>query len=196
MIEINLLPEEERKTRQKIPIKKILPVLIIAAILILMGLTYFRNLNKINSLQSEINNLEREKNKYIKFKKEFDSINKQLKTINKRLTVLKSLEKGKTYIAQILQQLLISIPDNLWLEELEINNNNLSVQGKCLFNSNITSFVNNLDERENIKDPIINKVNERDERFREITDTDETVKISNFTINASLISEIKNNNSK
>ena len=191
MIKINLLPEEERKTRQKIPIKKILPVLIIAAILVLMGLTYYRNLTKINSLQSEINNLKREKNKYIKFKKEFDKINKQLKTINKRLKVLKSLEEGKTYVARILQQVLISIPDNLWLEDLQIRKNSLTLQGKCLYNSTITNFVNNLDEKENIEDPIIDSVNERTEMFRDISGTDESVKISNFSIKANLVSKVK-----
>ncbi|TYB31388.1 MAG: hypothetical protein FXF47_04420 [Candidatus Mcinerneyibacterium aminivorans] len=191
MIEINLLPKEERKTRQRIPIKKILPVIIVAAILLLMGLTYFRNLNKINSLNSEIDNLEREKNRYVKFKKEYDSINKQLKSINQRLNVLKSLEEGKTYVAQILQQLLKSVPENLWLNEMQIQQDTLSLKGKCLYNSDITKFIENLDQQKNIEDPVINKVDERKETFQEITGNSEPVKISNFTIDATLVSQVK-----
>ncbi len=187
MIQINLLPKEERESRSQFPIKKIGFGLAVVGVIVLFGFIYLNNLRIINNLKDEVSNLEREKSRYIKFKKEYDKIENQLKIINKRLSVLKDLEKGKTFVAKILQQVLLSVPNNLWLESLDLNNGKLVFKGESLNNNQITTFVENLNDKKNIQNASLDSISESERTFEKQTESDEPIRISRFNLSAQTV---------
>lgn len=147
MIEINLLPKEERKERTKVPIVGTVMILAFVGIGVVLGMMYLANLQKISSLTNEKADLEQKINKpeFKTLDATAKTLEAQLKDIKNKVAVLDRLQKGRTFTPQLLETLLLKIPEDMWLESMSLRGNTLSLSGKSKNNFIISDFAESLE---------------------------------------------------
>ncbi len=147
MIEINLLPKEERKERARVPILGTVMILAFVGLAIFLGMMYLANLQKISSLTKEKDDLEQKINKpeFKTLDATAKTLEAQLKDIKNKVAVLDRLQKGRTFTPQLLETLLLKIPEDMWLESMSLRGNTLSLSGKSKNNFIISDFAESLE---------------------------------------------------
>ena len=178
MIEINLIPEEERKKVRRVRVAKpraAIPgldmVLSIILLVIAAGTLFFMNrgaTSQLNSLEEKINisikelkDLEREKNLV-------ENIQQRQNELSKWVSLVQDLNKNRAFAVHIMDELNRLKPDYMWFVSFEENAGNFKIEGKTFSNLIISSFMVRLRESSYFTAIQLQEMTERKEKDQEI----------------------------
>lgn len=156
MIEINLIPAEERKkvrrarvARPRVAIPGLDMMLSIILLLVAAGALFFMNKsatselnsleNKINTSKIELKELEREKNIV-------ENIQQRQGELSKWITLVQDLNKGRSLVVHIMDELNRFKPDYMWFVSFEESGGNFRLEGRTFSNLIISNFMVRLRE--------------------------------------------------
>ncbi|NPA13069.1 MAG: PilN domain-containing protein [Aquificae bacterium] len=150
MIRINLNTETKKKKKQKPPKDTLL--LIIPMIPIVAGGVYLFYLNTLEkSLTEEKEILEREKNRYYQQQQEINrlkryiiSLQREKEEIQRKEKLMERLQKGRDRIIPTLKTVGLSIPDGVWLKEIDIKPNSGTLKGYSFDPKQVSTFYKGL----------------------------------------------------
>jgi len=169
MIEINLLPEEERKRKKpevgfsgvsfKIPTNLAFFASIGAGVLLLVVLfiIHFVQIGSMNQLNKKITEKQAELKKLKEEVAKVDAMKQKEAEINLKLETIKKLVVGKFTYSKTLDIIVSNLPDYLWLDELTIKNKKVVIKGKTFSNLMITDLMTNLKKQTDYFDAFVLK---------------------------------------
>jgi len=169
MIEINLLPEEERKRKKpevgfsglsiKFPTNFAFFAIAGGAILLLIVLfiIHFVQVGSINQLNKKITEKQTELKKLKEEVAKVDAMKQKEAEINAKIETIKKLIVGKFTFPKTLDIMVMSMPDYLWIEELTIKNKKTVIKGKTFSNLMITDLLTNLKKQPDYFDAFVLK---------------------------------------
>ncbi|MDD3804425.1 MAG: PilN domain-containing protein [bacterium] len=169
MIEINLLPEEERKRKKaevgfsglsiKFPTNFAFFAIIGGSVLLLVILfiIHFVQVGSINQLNKKIGEKQAELKKLKEEVAKVDAMKQKEGEINAKIETIKKLVVGKFTYAKALDIFVSNLPDYLWIDELTIKNKKVVIKGKTFSNLMITDLMTNLKKQTEYFDAFILK---------------------------------------
>lgn len=146
MIHINLLPI--KVAQKKAQLRNHIIILCVTMLLVIVGC-----FSVYTSVQSDISdvNLEIKKNN-----KEISKLQKQIGEVNKfkklqeelknKLEVLASLKSAKSGPVHIMDDLIKSLPDKLWISDFKEKGGRISIKGVGLSEDDVADFMTNLEQ--------------------------------------------------
>jgi type IV pilus assembly protein PilN len=144
MIRINLLPLREKQRavgrRQQLSVA----VLGLAVAFLAMIVPYMVQGRRLAALDREIADVQRELAHYNEQVKEVQHLNRLKAELEAKLRVIDDLNKKRTGPAEMLADLSVSTPQNLWLLEFKEGGNAVTLTGMSLDNETIALFMKQL----------------------------------------------------
>jgi len=144
MIKVNLLPVKRKRKPKPIPSFIVTTVIVIGITIIVMAnLAFFFNsrLSKKKALfktnESKIVELKQK----IKEVENFEQLNK---TIEQKNSIIEQLSKNKSVPVRLLAEVNNLLPNGVWLDDLTVSGENVSMQGFAFANSDIVTYVDNI----------------------------------------------------
>ena len=120
------------------------------------------------NLQTELNSLKRKVSQSATLEKQIRELKAQEENLGKKLTAVKQAISQKRNPSNLLLYIAKNIPEDLWIKELNIENESMIVKGEALSYTSVGNFVNNLRSSIFIKDANIksttSNVRESDKR--------------------------------
>jgi len=173
MAHINLLPwrEELRKQKQKefastSTISAVLAgVLVLVAHLYVNGKIEYQN-QRNNYIQTEIDIL----NKRIGRIQELESMKQGLLA---RMNVIQDLQSSRPESVHMMDELVRSLPDGVFLNLFKQRNKNLTLEGIAQSNARVSDYMRNIDTSEWFRDPHLDLIRTTESNRR---------RIANFTL--------------
>jgi len=169
MIEINLLPEEERKRKRKdaglpsvslrIPanLTFFVGIGIAAVLLIVVFILHFSQVGSVKKLNGKILEKKTELKKLQEEVAKVETMKQKEDLINKKIETIKTLIVNKFAYAKTMDIFSQSLPDYLWIDELTIKNKKVVIKGKTFSNLMITDFMVNLKKQTDYFDAVVLK---------------------------------------
>ncbi len=164
MVRINLLPREEKPSKEEILWKSIFVWAMIAAAVVVVagvGMHIFRSY-EIHSLKVDIAETKAEQEKYREQAKLVEQLTAKRRQIRERLHVVESLDRDRYVRVFLLDELARSVPDYVWLERFEENGSEASIKGWAFSNLAISRFMDQLEAKAHT-DSVYLKVIRREE---------------------------------
>lgn len=145
MIRINLLSDREaiRKetTRQQVSIF----ILMICLLVVILGGIQFYQYRQKKDLEQRIQYVEAELKELKKKVGEVEKYKEAKKELETKLQIIERLEKGKMLVVKLLDGIGETIPEKMWLDDLDLKGGNLSMQGYAVDNETIAAFMKQLE---------------------------------------------------
>lgn len=170
MAQINLLPWREELRRQKTKEFTALAGLIaIAAILVVAAgrfhagtmVDYQQARNQY--LQSEIDIL---KTKLEKIK----DLEKTKENLLARMNIIQELQRSRPEIVHLFEELVLTVPEGLWLDSIKQVGNQLTLTGKAESSARVSAYMRNLGNSDWLKEPVLEVIQaEKDDRIATFT---------------------------
>ena len=154
MIRINLLPF--RAARKKENIRKQVSVffLCLLLVIIVLGWVHFYLGSKQTRLTTNVTDTKKELALYKKKNEEIKEIRQKLQDLEMRQQVIQDLEKQRFEPVHILDELTGKIvAERMWLTRLDINSNQMDVDGIALDNNTVANFIDNLETISKLNEP-------------------------------------------
>ena len=173
MAHINLLPwrEELRKQKQKEFVSTATISAVLAGVLVLVAHLYvngkieYQN-QRNNYIQTEIDIL----NKRIGRIKELESMKQGLLA---RMNVIQDLQSSRPESVHLMDELVRSLPDGVFLNLFKQRNKNLTMEGIAQSNARVSDYMRNIDTSEWFSDPHLDLIRTTESNRR---------RIANFTL--------------
>jgi Tfp pilus assembly protein PilN len=108
--------------------------------------------NEFTSLQSKLNGLKRKVSQSATLERQIRELQAQENNLAKKLTAVKQAISEKRNPSNLLVYIAKNIPQDLWILELNIDNEVMTVKGQALNYVSVGNFVNNLRSSIFIKD--------------------------------------------
>jgi len=144
MIDINLLPIKNTKTKDNIIKQIVLISIIFVFFLILTSIICLYEKTKLKNTNEQIDKTNIELNKVKKKIGKLNDIEKMKKEIEKKLNVLKQLRENKVGPVNRLTFLSKNTNDNMWLDNYKENNNSVKIGGVANSDDAIAVFMKSL----------------------------------------------------
>ncbi len=145
MITINLLPKERRRRRGIQVSRPLFIVVPVALVLVLfMGGFWWYLDTQIEQLQQEVARSTAELKKYQNDIKTVEQFRADKKRLEERVQVVKRLAAEQEGPVQLLDQISRSLPEEVWLTNLNKASNRLTLQGYAFSNFGIANFMTEL----------------------------------------------------
>jgi len=149
MIQINLLPQEERIQRKRFAlpgVSAVVPFVMVGVFLVaVVGITVMER-SKIASLNRDIARAEEEARR---LKPQIDKVNeltRQREELNTRLTIIQDLDKGRFHAVRLMDEVAADIPSYLWLTALkDQNGSKVTMEGVTFSNLVVADLMLRLD---------------------------------------------------
>ncbi len=145
MIKINLLSDREaiRKetTRQQVSIF----FLSICLIIVILGGIQLYQYRQKKDLEQRIQYVKQE---LVELKKKVGEVEKYKdakKELETKLQIIDRLQKGKMLVVELLDRIGATIPEKMWLDELGLKGQKLSMEGYAVDNETIATFMKQLE---------------------------------------------------
>ena len=154
MIRINLLPF--RAARKKENIRKQVSVffLCLLLVIIVLGWVHFYLGSKQTRLTTNVTDTKKELALYKKKNEEIKELRQKLQDLEMRQQVIQDLEKQRFEPVHILDELTGKIvAERMWLTRLDINSNQMDVDGIALDNNTVANFIDNLETISKLNEP-------------------------------------------
>ena len=154
MIRINLLPF--RAARKKENIRKQVSVffLCLLFVIIVLGWVHFYLGSKQTRLTTNVTDTKKELALYKKKNEEIKEIRQKLQDLEMRQQVIQDLEKQRFEPVHILDELTGKIvAERMWLTRLDIDSNQMDVDGIALDNNTVANFIDNLETISKLNEP-------------------------------------------
>lgn len=152
MIQVNLLPKEERLPEPRLavqtPRRRVWVSAIVSGALLvpLLGLHLMQQA-KLTSLRSDIQEAEAET---LRLKPEIDRINQLMserEQLNTRISVIQELTRQRYFTVELLDDLALQVPDYLWLTKVEeAGANQLTVEGLTFTNLMVAELMSRMED--------------------------------------------------
>lgn len=124
--------------------------------------------NEIDSKKNQLSSLKRKVSQSQDLEKQINELKIQEENLGKKLTAVKQAISEKRNPSTLLLYIAKNIPDQLWIQELTIEQEQMTIRGEALDYTSIGNFVNSLRSSVFIKDANItettSKVRETDKR--------------------------------
>jgi len=153
MIRINLLPF--RAARKKENIRRQVSVFFLCLLLVMVILVWvhFYLGSKQKRLTTNVSDTKKELALYQKKNAEIGEIRKKLQDLEMRQNVIQDLEKQRFEPVHIMDELTDKIvPERMWLTRLNIQANQMDVDGIALDNKTVADFIDNLESLSKLND--------------------------------------------
>lgn len=144
MIKVNLLPVKRKKKPKPIPSFIVTMVIIaIITIIVMANLAFFVNsrLSKkkilFKSNESKIVELKQK----IKEVENFEQLNR---TIEQRNSIIEQLRKNQSMPVRLLDEANSLLPSGVWLDDMAVSGEIVSMEGYAFANSDIVTYVDNI----------------------------------------------------
>ncbi len=186
MIEINLLPRDERKARHNIPIGAMSIVLAFVGIVVILALFYLNNIRVLGNLRKELIETTNKKKRYVKYDKEYKELDKKLKEIANRFNLLAKLDKGRTFTPELMEDVAIRLPSGCWLTSVDLRGANISLDGGGTTNYIISDFAESLERSDFLSTVSIEEVKQIVQKF-----DGEDTEVSQFKIKCTIKPEFR-----
>jgi len=156
MIKINLLPVKEEKKRVTLERQIITAVIVLLLTFAGIGYTAYLRKSQIRRLENQIEQSRRELNRLQKIKKKVEEFKRANANLQQKIGVITSLEKGRDWYLQLLDQLAESAPEGLWFESIKtprgsstgsIYNGAWQIRGGALEKDLVSDFISNIEQR-------------------------------------------------
>jgi len=164
MIRINLLPREEKPSREAVTWNRIFIWSLIAAGLILVigfGLFAFRTY-EIRILKGDIAEQRAELAKYEGQAALVRDLMAKRQAIQQRIDVIDNLDRDRFLRVYVLDELARSVPEYVWLESADEKAGTITVKGDAFSNLAISQFMDDLQGKAHV-DSVYLKVIKKDE---------------------------------
>jgi type IV pilus assembly protein PilN len=160
MIDINLLPQEIRKTRKKdIGMPKVsfnlkLPIkggifLVVGVFIIAIGILIaftFKQQATINKLKTEIATMETELRSLDEVVNLVNDFKAKQRDLQHKISVVEQLNTGRLREAKIADNLADCLPDYMWLTSVQQKGNTLEINGITFSIIIVSDFIDNLEK--------------------------------------------------
>lgn len=113
---------------------------------------YNAKTNEFTSLQTKLNGLKRKVSQSATLERQIRELQAQENNLAKKLTAVKQAISEKRNPSNLLVYIAKNIPQDLWILELNIDNELMTVKGQALNYVSVGNFVNNLRSSVFIKD--------------------------------------------
>ncbi len=146
MIGINLLPVREWKKRESV--RRQISVFFLSLVLLVVGLIGAGSTiqGKVMLQRNELQALEAQKKKLAYVDKKIKQVKAKTKEVENKFVSIEKLQQGRTFAVQALDEIVTSLPLNrIWLTNLQLNANSISLSGVALDNHTIALFMRRLD---------------------------------------------------
>jgi len=176
MTRINLLPwrEELRQEKQKQFMTLLVLSIVLAAAIV--GLIHFQMNGKIDYqnrrnafLSSEISKLDNEI-------AEIKELQKVRKSLVERMEIIQDLQGSRPSIVHLFTELVTTVPNGVYLQTLEQNNDILKITGEAESNARVSSYMRNLNDSAWLKDPNLDLIQIEDKTVTRISSFILTIK--------------------
>ena len=151
MIKVNLFPF--RAARIKENIRRQVTIYLLSMIFIILASSYFYlDLNnKVNTLREERDVKQKELDSFKDTNIKIVALKKTIAEVEVKLKTIKRLEKGKTGPVKLLDDIVMSVPeDKLWLTTLKEQKGTLILNGTAMDNETVADFMNKLQNTKSI----------------------------------------------
>jgi len=171
MIKINLLVEARAEKVARAPLVAfgaasinnfILLGLIIVG-LAYVGIRYWKLNSKLSSIQAEIVTNQREVDRLKPIIAEVESFKKKNAELKHKIEVIEQLKQNQYGPVRIMDEVSKALPDLLWLTNMSLTGNVVSMQGQALNENAIANFISNISSSPFFAEPSL-KIMSQDEK--------------------------------
>lgn len=144
MIKVNLLAVKRKKKPKPIPSFIVtMVVIIIITIIVMANFAFFFN----SRLSKKRTLFQANESKIAEFKqkiKEVENFEQLNKTIEQRNDIIEQLRKNQSMPVRLLDEANNLLPNGVWLDEMTVSGENVSMEGYAFTNSDIVTYVDNM----------------------------------------------------
>jgi len=165
MVKINLLPWREERRQQltkEFYVLLGLGAIIALAIVVAVYMIYDHNIKfqneRINIVTSQIAKLDAEI-------KEIENLEKTRDDLLARKRVIEELQANRTQMVHLFDELVGTIPNGVFLENIKQNGNIISLEGYAQSHSRVSAYMRKLEKSEWFKIPVTVEYIKADESF-------------------------------
>jgi type IV pilus assembly protein PilN len=72
-----------------------------------------------------------------------------------RMNIIQELQGSRPQIVHTFEQLVLTLPDGIWLDSVAQSSGKLQLSGQASSNARVSAYMRNLDESEWFKDPVL-----------------------------------------
>jgi len=153
MIRINLISQTREKPRRRAPASTLVGsgqkitvacTLILALAVLGVGWWYWSLRKEAGKLTDDITAAEAETRRLQTLIVQVRQFEERKAQLQQRVTLIETLRRGQSSPVHVLDAISRSVPDMLWLTQLDQKGPDLSIEGRCLTLTSISDFVDNL----------------------------------------------------
>ena len=153
MIRINLISQTREKPRRRTPASTMVGsgqkitvacTLILALTALGVGWWYWSLRKEAGKLTDDITAAEAETRRLQTLIVQVRQFEERKAQLQQRVTLIETLRRGQSSPVHVLDAISRSVPDMLWLTQLDQKGPDLSIEGRCLTLTSISDFVDNL----------------------------------------------------
>lgn len=174
MIKINLLAEGKRpaavrKSRKSatsfLESENVAIVLLLVAVLLVgvlpAGAWWWVKTSEVEANEQEIAEAQREVDELAAIIKEVEEYKAKQAELERKIEVINDLTRNQRGPVQVMDAVSRALPELLWLDQMRLNGNQVSLSGRA-FNSNaVENFIGNLDKVPEFREPILRDMQQR-----------------------------------
>jgi type IV pilus assembly protein PilN len=144
MIKINLLPKEARK-RVGVAEQIVLIVGALVATLAIIGFVWSYLNGVIEDRQNRIADTQRRLDELKKVIAEIEAFEKQRAALEQKLAIIAELQKEQQLPVHLLDEVYLTLEDDVWLSSFSLSGNRLTFQGTALSNPVVADYTRSLE---------------------------------------------------
>lgn len=173
---INLLPwrAEKRQEQQKQFIFMLVATMILAAAIV--GLIHIQMSGKIDYQLSRNTFISSEISKLDAEIAEIRDLRKVRRNLLERMEIIQDLQTSRPSIVHLFTEIVGTVPNGVYLEELTQTGSNLVMNGLAESNARVSTYMRNLSNSEWLKDPNLTVIEIEDKKVTRISSFTLTVK--------------------
>jgi type IV pilus assembly protein PilN len=150
MIRINLLPQEERRTRGggfRLDKMKVIPLAVLALVLVSSLATLMVQGSRLSSLEQDVATARAESEQYKKTIALIDEMVRKEQELDRRLALVQQLDTNRFRTVQVLDEVARRVPRYMWLTSLRnVAPERYSIDGYAFSNLVVSDLMSSLDQ--------------------------------------------------
>jgi type IV pilus assembly protein PilN len=163
MIKINLLVEARAEKVAKAPIISLgtanLNNYILLAALILaagwVGLRYWQLSSRLSDVQAQVAENQREYERLKPIIEEVEAYKKRNAELRHKIEVIEQLKANQYGPVRLMDEVSKALPELLWLTDMSVSGNSLSMRGQALNENAVANFIANLGSSPFFSEPVL-----------------------------------------
>jgi len=149
MIRINLLGGERKVAKKAFTFDSGRQIMFASSLLLALsfagiGYWYWTLMQTSQQVDQEITEARREKTRLQSILRDVTAFDQQREELQQRVALIEQLRSGQSIPVQLLDEVSKSVPDMLWLTDLEQKGNDVTIQGQSTTLIALSDFVGNL----------------------------------------------------